>query len=78
MVILQNCLDVLIGEHESYAESCSVSSGNGNQFVFVNDDDDSVIKQQEDPEPSTSTAVNNDPLVSCMFCVYQVLPAWYK
>jgi hypothetical protein len=81
MVILQNCLDVLIGEQESCAETCS-SSGDGNEFGFVNDDDDddddTVIKQQEDPEPTTSTAIKNDPLVSCMFCVYQMLPAWYR
>jgi hypothetical protein len=67
MVILQNCLDVLRGEHESFTETCSASSADGKQFVFVNvDDDDGVIKQQEDPETSTSTAINNDPLVSCV------------
>jgi hypothetical protein len=71
-------LDVLRGEQEQYAETCSVSSGDGEQFVFVNVDGDIVIKQQEDPEPTASTAINNDPLVSCMFCVYQVLPAWYR
>jgi hypothetical protein len=77
MVILQNCLDVLRGEQQSCAETCSISSGDGKQFVFVNVDD-TVIKQQEDPEPTTSTAIKNDPLVSCMFCVYQMLPAWYR
>jgi hypothetical protein len=74
MVILQNCLDVLRGEQESCTETCSQSSGGGKQFVFVNVDDDAVIKWQEDPEPTTSTAIKNDPLVSCMFSVYQVLP----
>jgi hypothetical protein len=74
MVILQSCLDVLRGEQESF----STSSGDGNQFGFVNFDDDLVIKKEEDPEPTTSTAIKNDPLVSCMFCVYQVLPAWYR
>jgi hypothetical protein len=78
MVILQNCLDVLKGEHKSYTETCSTSSGDGNQFDFVNVDDDSVIKQQEDPEPTTPTAVKNDPLVSSMFCVYQVLPTVHR
>jgi hypothetical protein len=76
MVILQNCLDVLSGEHESCTEMCSPSSGDGKQFVFVNvddDDDDSVIKQQEDPEPTTSTAIKNDPVVSCMLCLYPLL-----
>ena len=66
MVILQNCLDVLRGEHESCTETCSASSGDGKQFVFVSVDDDTVMKWQEDPEPSTSTAINNDPVVSCM------------
>jgi hypothetical protein len=77
MVVWQNCLDVLIGEQESCVENCS-SSGDGNQFDFVNDVDDTVIKQPEDPEPATSTAIKNDPLVSCMFCVYQVLPTLYR
>jgi hypothetical protein len=71
MVILQSCLDVMRGEQQSCAETCSVSSGDGKQIVFVNVDD-TVIKQQEDPELTTSTAIKNDPLVSCMFCVYQV------
>ena len=67
MVILQNCLDVLRGEHESCTETCSASSGDGKQFVFVSvDDDGSVIKQQEDPDTTTSTAIKNDPLVSCV------------
>jgi hypothetical protein len=78
MVILQNCLDVLRGEQELCTETCSVSSGDGKRFVFVNVDDDTVIKQQEDPEPTTSTVIKNDPLVSCMFHVYQMLPAWYR
>jgi hypothetical protein len=78
MVILQNCLDVLRGENESCVETCSQSSGDGQQLVFVNVYDDAVIKWQEDPEPTTSTAMNNDPLVSYMFCVYQVLPTVHR
>ena len=66
MVILQNCLNVLRGEHESRTETCSPAPDDGKQFVFVNVDDDTVIKQQEDPEPTTSTAIKSDPLVSCM------------
>jgi phosphatidate phosphatase APP1 len=66
-------LDVLRGKQESCTETCSASSGDGKQFVFVNVDDDTVIKQQEDPEPTASNAINSDPLVSCMFCVYEVL-----
>jgi hypothetical protein len=66
MVILQNCLDVLRGEQESCSETCSASSGDGKQFVFINVGDDTIIKQQEDPEPTTSTALKNDPVVSCM------------
>ena len=67
MVILQSCLDVLRGEHESCTETCAASSGDGKQFVFVNvDHDDSVMKWQEDPEPTTSTAIKNDPVVSCV------------
>jgi len=66
MVILQSCLDVLRGEQELFTETCSASSGDGKQFVFVNVDDGSVIKQQEDPEPTTFTAIKNDPVVSYM------------
>ena len=62
MVILQSCLQVLRG-----TETCAASSGDGKQFFFVNvGDDDSVMKWQEDPEPTTSTAVKNDPVVSCV------------
>jgi hypothetical protein len=74
MVILQSCLDVLRSDQESF----SPSSGDGNQFVFVSYDDDLVIKKEEDLEPTTSTAIKDDPLVSCMFCVYRVLAAWYR
>ena len=67
MVNLQNCLDLLRGEQESFTETCSVSSDDGKQFVFVNDNDVIVIKQQEDPEPTTSTAIKNDSVVSCLY-----------
>ena len=70
MVTLQNCLDALRGGRKSCTETCSTASGDGKQFVFVNDDDDTVIKQQKDREPMTSTTIKNDPLVSCMsLCV---------
>jgi hypothetical protein len=70
MVILQSCLDVLRGEQDLFTEACSTPSGDGKQFVFVNVDDGSVIKQQEDPEQTASTAIRNDPVVSCMsFCI---------
>ena len=71
MVNLQNCLDLLRGEQESFTETCSVSSDDGKQFVFVNDNDVIVIKQQEDPEPTTSTAIKNDSVVSCLsVCIH--------
>jgi hypothetical protein len=70
MVILQSCLDVLRCEQESCAETCSVSSGDGKQFVFLNDDDVTVIKQQEDPEPTTSTTINNEAVVSPYVSMY--------
>jgi hypothetical protein len=79
MVILQNCLDILRGEQESCTETCSVSSGDEKQFVFINDDYDTFIKLQENPEPTTSTALKNDPVVSvypmlCTFYRYCLLP----
>jgi hypothetical protein len=64
-------VDVLRGEQELRTETCSPSSGDGKQFVFVNVDDVTVIKQQEDPEPTTSTAIKNDPVVSCMYVCIQ-------
>ena len=68
MVTLQNCLDALRGGHKPCTDTCSTASRDGKQFVFVNDDDDTVIKQQKDREPASSTAIKNDPVVSCV-CV---------
>jgi hypothetical protein len=70
-------LDVLRGEQQSCAETCSESRGDGKQFVFVNVHDDIVIKQQEDPEPTTSAAKKKYPVVSCM-SMYPVLPSSHQ
>jgi hypothetical protein len=69
MVILQNCVDILRGERGACTETCSTSSGNGNQFLFVNVTD---IKEEEDPEPATSPLIKTEPTVSSV-CVYPVL-----
>jgi hypothetical protein len=62
-------------EYGSCTETSPPSSGEGNQFVFVNVDDVTRIKQEDDPEPTTSTVIKTDPVVSFMAvcvqcCVY--------
>jgi hypothetical protein len=70
VAFLQNCVDV----RGSCTETCATLSGNGNQFLFVNIHEVADIKAEEDPEPTASPLVNNEPAVSCVcVCVYRVL-----
>jgi hypothetical protein len=66
MLILQNCVDIVRDEHGSCTEMYPTSSGDGKQFVFVNIDDVTHIKQEDDPELTTSTVIKTEPAVSCM------------
>lgn len=72
MVILQTCVDTLRGKHGACTETCPTSSGNGNQFLFVNVDEVTVIKEEEDPEPAASPLIKTEPAVSsqsvCIQC----------
>jgi ferredoxin len=70
VAFLQNCVDMC----GSCTERCATLSGNGNQFLFVNIDEVADIKVEEDPEPTTSALIKNEPTVSCLcMSVYPVL-----
>jgi hypothetical protein len=64
VAILQNCVDILRGEHDLCTETCSTSSAEGNQFLFVNVDEVTGIKQEDDPEVTTSPVIRAEPAVS--------------
>jgi len=62
--ILQNCVDILRGEHSLCTETCLSPSAEGNQFLFVNVDEVADIKEEDDPELTTSPVVRAEPAVS--------------
>ena len=66
IVILQNCTDMLADECGSCNETCPTSCGDGNQFLFVNVEEVTHIKEEVDPEPTTSQVTDIEPVVSCM------------
>jgi len=60
VVTLQNCMAILRDELGSY----QTSSGDGNQFLFVNAEEFTDIEVEEDP--STSAVIKPEPAVSCV------------
>ena len=68
MAILQNCVDIPSGKHSLCTETCSTSSADWNQFLFVNVDEVTNIKEEDDPELTTSPVIRNEPAVS-LVCV---------
>jgi len=62
--ILQNCVDMLRGEHGLCTETRSTSSAEGNQFLFVNVDEVTDIKEEDDPELTTSPVIRAELAVS--------------
>ena len=62
--ILQNYVDILRGEHGLCTETCSTSSAEGNQFLFVNVDEVTDIKEEDDPELTTSPVIWAESAVS--------------
>ena len=72
VLTLQNCMAVLRDECGSRTDTCQTSSGDGNQFLFVNAEDFMDIEVEEDPKPSTSAVIKPEPVVSFV-SVYPVL-----
>jgi hypothetical protein len=66
MAILQNCVDILRDEHGLCTETCSTSSTDENQFVFVNVDEVTDMKEEDNPELTTSPVIWTEPAVSLM------------
>jgi hypothetical protein len=71
MAILQNCMDILRGEHGLCTETCSTSSAEGNQFLFVSVDEVSDIKEEDNPQLTAAPVIRDEPAVSlACVCVY--------
>ena len=64
VVTLQNCMAILRDECGSCTGTCQTSSGDGNQFLFVNVEEFVDIEVEEDP--STSAVIKPEPAVSCV------------
>jgi hypothetical protein len=56
-------MDMLTGEHGLCTETCSTSSADENQFLFVNVDEVTDIKEEDDQE-LTSPVLRAEPVVS--------------
>jgi hypothetical protein len=66
VVTLQNCVAVLRNECDLCTDTCQTSSGDGNQFLFVNAEEFRDIEVEEDPKPSTSSVIKPEAVVSCV------------
>jgi hypothetical protein len=69
VVTLQNCTANLRDESGLFSGTCSTSSEDGNQFIFVKVEEASVEFEpevKEDPWPSTSEIIQPEPAVSCV------------
>jgi len=61
-------MDILRDEHGLCTETCSASSAEGNQFLFVSVDEVTDIKEEDNPELKTSPVIRDEPAVS-LLCV---------
>jgi hypothetical protein len=73
VVTLQNCMADLQDESDSFSGTLLTSSGDGNQFPFVDVEDyaeyDVVVV--DNPWPSSSAIIQPGPAISCVFvCVH--------
>ena len=78
MSILQNCVDILRGEHCLCTETCSTPSAEGNQFLFVNVDEVTDIKEEDDPEMTTPAVMRAEPAVSLESVCFHCYTHWTK
>ena len=62
MVLLQNCVDLRIGE----LGLCATSSAIGNEVIRVQVEGISDVTEEENQEPMTSSLIRTDPGVCAM------------
>ena len=75
MAILQNSVDILRGEDSLCTETCSTSSAEGNQFLFVNVDEVTDIKEEADLE-LTSPVIRTEPAVRLTCVCFHCYTHW--
>jgi hypothetical protein len=67
-------MDILRDEHGLCTDMCSTSSTDENHFLFVNVDEVTEIKEEDDPELTTSAVTRTEPAVSVTCeCVFPLL-----
>ena len=67
-------MDIPRDKHGLCTETCSTSSADENQFLFVNVDEVTDIKEEDDPELTTSPVIRTEPAVSLLCdCVFPLL-----
>jgi hypothetical protein len=76
MMVLQSHMDLLKVEPGSCEETCLMSSGDGNKFLFIKVENVTDIKEDDDPEPVTAPVIKTEHEVSCI-CVRCSQPLGY-
>jgi hypothetical protein len=76
---LQNCMDVLKSEPGPCTGTCQISPDDGNEVSGKRGEEVTCIKVEEDPWPATSTGIETERAVSCVYvCVYPLLFTWHR
>ena len=77
MMVLQDRVNLVKDEPGACNEACSVSSDDGNQFLFIKVENVTDIKEDDDTKPMTSPVIKTEHEVSCM-SVCPALSAFHK
>jgi len=84
VVVLQNDMDILKGEHSSCSDTCVTCTVDGNEVIGVETERASDKEEEEDQEPMTIPVIKTEPKVSGVpvvsvrhisFRLYPELPA---
>jgi hypothetical protein len=69
-------MDMQRGKQGFCTETCSKSTADRSQFLFVNIDEVTDIKQEGDPERTASTVIRTEPAVSLLSVCFQLYTHW--
>jgi len=67
VVGLQKCMDIVKSEPGPCTGTYQISIDDGNQVSGKRGEEVTYIKVEEDPWPATSTGIETEPTVSCLF-----------
>jgi len=65
VVVLQNRMDLMKGEHGPCSEPCAMSTHRGNAFAFVNVECVTDMTEEEAQDPMKMPVIKKEPKVSC-------------